>query len=130
MKHLFIICMCVAMHLPTLAQNFNDHFEDKTLRTDYIFTGDAHKQEVYLDELSSLPQWAGRRHHLAELPLEGNGQITMKDKITGEVIYKTSFSSLFQEWLGEEEATRIKRDLRIHFFCLSQRKKPSLPLNY
>ena len=109
MKHIFIICMCVAMHLPAFAQNFNDHFEDKTLRTDYIFTGDAQKQEVYLDELSSLPQWAGRRHHLAELPLEGNGQITMKDKTTGEVIYKTSFSSLFQEWLGEEEATRIKK---------------------
>ncbi|MBR5194013.1 MAG: peptidase M64, partial [Bacteroidaceae bacterium] len=115
MKHIFIFCMCAALHLPMLAQNFNDYFEDKTLRTDYIFTGDAQKQEVYLDELSSLPQWAGRRHHLSELPLAGNGQITMKDKATGKIIYRTSFSSLFQEWLGEEEATRIKKGFENSF---------------
>ena len=115
MKNIFTFCMCVALNLPVLAQNFNEHFEDKTLRTDYIFTGDAQKQEVYLDELSCLPQWAGRRHHLAELPLAGNGQITMKDKATGEVIYRTSFSSLFQEWLGEEEATRIKKGFENSF---------------
>ena len=74
---------------PLMDQNFSDYFEDKTLRADYIFTGDAKKQEVYLDELSSLPQWAGRKHHLAELPLAGNGEITMKDKATGETIYRT-----------------------------------------
>lgn len=100
------------------AQNFNDYFEDKTLRVDYIFTGNATKQEIYLDELSSLPKWAGRKHHLAELPLAGNGEITMKDKATGKTIYRTSFSSLFQEWVSEEEANRIKKDSRILFFCL------------
>ena len=46
------------------AQNFSDYFEDKTLRADYIFTGDAKKQEVYLDELSSLPPFI-ERHSLA-----------------------------------------------------------------
>ena len=91
MKYIFTLFMCAALFLPMQAQNFNDYFENKTLRTDYIFTGDAQKQEVYLDELSSLPHWAGRRHHLSELPLEGNGQITMKDKATGDVIYRTSF---------------------------------------
>ena len=96
MKKLFTLCACLASFFSLQAQNFNDYFEDKTLRTDYIFTGDAQKQEVYLDELSCLPHWAGRRHHLNELPLAGNGEITMKDKASGEVIYRTSFSSLFQ----------------------------------
>lgn len=41
---------------------------------------------------------------LAELPLQGNGQIVMKDATSGTVIYKTSFSSLFQEWLETDEA--------------------------
>ena len=91
------------------AQNFGDYFADKTLRVDYLFTGDAHTQEIFLDELCSLPQWAGRRHHLSELPLEGNGRITMKDKATGKVIYRTSFSSLFQEWVCESEARQVKR---------------------
>lgn len=78
MKKTFIFTLCSLFSMTVNAQNFSDYFEDKTLRADYIFTGDAKKQEVYLDELSSLPQWAGRKHHLAELPLAGNGEITMK----------------------------------------------------
>ena len=89
MKKTFIFTLCSLFSMTVNAQNFSDYFEDKTLRADYIFTGDAKKQEVYLDELSSLPQWAGRKHHLAELPLAGNGEITMKDKATGETIYRS-----------------------------------------
>ena len=85
------------------------------------FTGNATKQEICW-ELSSLPKWAGRKHHLAELPLAGNGEITMKDKATGKTIYRTSFSSLFQEWVSEEEANRIKKDSRILFFYISKGK--------
>ena len=62
------------------------------------------QQAIYLDELSQLPSWAGRQHHLSELPLEGNGQIIVKDLASRQCIYKTSFSSLFQEWLSTDEA--------------------------
>lgn len=94
---LFLIGLC--MSAAASAQNFNDYFADKTLRLDYIFTGNATRQEICLDELCSLPGWAGRKHHLDELPLEGNGQVVVKDQQSGKAIYKTSFSSLFQEWL-------------------------------
>ena len=67
-------CCTLLFFLATLtsyAQNFADFFQDKTLRVDYIFTGDANRQAIYLDELSQLPSWAGRQHHLSELPLAG-----------------------------------------------------------
>lgn len=115
MKKIFIPILCMALSTSLQAQSFTDFFENKTLRTDYIFTGDAQKQEVYLDELSSLPHWAGRRHNLSELPLAGNGEITMTDKASGQVIYRTSFSSLFQEWVSEEEATRVKKGFENSF---------------
>mgnify|MGYP000152227172 FL=1 len=98
------------------AQNFDDFFINKTLRVDYLFNGNAQKQEISLDELVSLPGWAGRRNFLDKLPLEGNGQITMKDKASGKVIYRTSFSSLFQEWVSEEEASRVTRGFENTFF--------------
>lgn len=98
-------CLCAGIH----AQDFNTYFADKTLRIDYLFTGNASQQSICLDELSTMPQWAGRRHHLNELPLEGNGEIVMRDKKTQTVIYRTSFSSLFQEWLGEPEAEHATR---------------------
>ncbi|KAA6309636.1 hypothetical protein EZS27_038912, partial [termite gut metagenome] len=51
----------------------------------------------------------GRRTRLSELPLEGNGQIIMKDLHTKQCIYKTSFSSLFYEWLATEEAKETSK---------------------
>ena len=81
------------------AQDFSQYFTDKTLRVDYFFTGNAERQEIWVDELSVLPGWSGRKHNLAQLPLTGYGQITVRDLEKGTVIYRTSFSTLFQEWL-------------------------------
>lgn len=129
MKKTLFILLCSLISIGAYAQNFDDYFEDKTLRIDYIFTGDAHGQEVYLDELSSLPQWAGRRHHLSELPLGGNGEITMKDKATGQVIYRTSFSSLFQEWVSEEEATRVRKGFENTFLVPYPKKDVTVTID-
>lgn len=105
------------------AQNFTEFFEDKTLRVDYLFTGNAEQQAIYLDELSQLPSWAGRRHHLAELPLEGNGQIVVRDLGNKQCIYKTSFSSLFQEWLSTDEAKETAKGFE-NTFLLPYPKQP------
>lgn len=86
------------------AQNFQEYFEDKTLRIDYIFAGNVKKQMIAVDELSVMPRWYGKRQHLAEVPMEGNGQITVCDHHTGNILYKNSFSTLFQEWLSEPES--------------------------
>ena len=91
------------------AQEFGEYFEDRTLRLDYTFAGDVGRQEIYLDELVSLPRWYGRKHRLAELPLKGNGQITVRTLTDKEVIYRHSFSSLFQEWLATDEAKRVRK---------------------
>ena len=107
-KHiLFLLCL-IAVASPR-AQVFADHFADKTLRVDYIFNGNASGQAICLDGLSALPTWAGRKHHLAELPLQGNGQIVMRNAASGKTIYTTSFSSLFQEWLETDEARNVTK---------------------
>lgn len=102
-KFLFLL-IGLAVTVSLSGQNFNDYFADKTLRLDYLFVGNAQHQEVTLRELSCLPGWAGRRHHLSELPLKGDGQIHVRDKASGVEIYSHSFSSLFQEWLDTDEA--------------------------
>lgn len=114
-KILAIMLACIAFQAGSHAQDFDEYFIDKTLRVDYLFNGNAEQQAVCLDELVSYPGWAGRRHHLDELPLEGNGNITMTDKKTGRVIYRTSFSSLFQEWVSEEEAKHVTRGFENSF---------------
>ena len=109
MKKHILFLLCLIAVASTRAQVFADHFADKTLRVDYIFNGNASGQAICLDGLSALPTWAGRKHHLAELPLQGNGHIVMRNAASGKTIYTTSFSSLFQEWLETDEARNVTK---------------------
>jgi hypothetical protein len=109
MKKILIFSALLFATVSAQAQKFEDYFEDKTLRLDYTFAGDATHQQIYVDELVSLPRWYGRKQHLGELPLKGNGQITVRSLTDGMVIYRHSFSSLFQEWLATAEAKQTQK---------------------
>ena len=82
---------------------------DRTLRVDYIFSGTDKTAQIAVSSLSSFDTWAGRRVNMDEVPLRGNGQICMSDAASGRVLYRMSFSTLFQEWQATEEATRTAR---------------------
>ena len=82
---------------------------ERTLRVDYIFSGTDRSQEISLDEMLCFDGWAGRRVNLTEAPLKGNGQISLTDLATGEILYRQAFSTLFQEWQTTEEATRLRK---------------------
>ena len=92
-----------------MAQDFDRYFTDATLRLDYIFSGDVRNQEISVDALHQLPRWYGKRRHLSEVPMKGNGQVIVRDHTTGSVIYRNSFSTLFQEWLSYPEAQTVRR---------------------
>ena len=111
---LFLALLSAAMNAAQ-AQQFDDYFDDRTLRLDYTFSGDSEHQELYVDELVALPRWYGKRHRLAEVPLKGNGQLTVREKASGQVIYRHSFSTLFQEWLATEESRRTPRSFENTF---------------
>lgn len=109
MKRLCFLFFVVLSALGISAQDFNSWFQDKTLRIDYIFSGNDHEQHIAVDELSQSPRWYGKRQRLAELPMEGNGQITVCDSVSGKIIYRNSFSTLFQEWKSYPEAKTIDK---------------------
>ena len=99
-----ITTLLLALSMSAVAQDFNHYFEDATLRLDYIFAGNAKEQTIAVDELSRIPHWYGKHERLAEVPVEGNGQVIVRDHRTQKVIYRNSFSTLFQEWLTYDEA--------------------------
>lgn len=106
---IFILAITVATLRHAEAQSFNDVFRDSTLRIDYSFSGNAKAQHIAIDKLNLMPRWYGKRQRMSELPVEGNGQITVKDHATQKVIYRNSFSTLFQEWLTYDEAQTTER---------------------
>ena len=106
---LMLLIVCLVFPLATMAQSFDRYFEDNTLRLDYIFAGNSEEQHIYFEQPYKQARWAGRRSRLSETFLHGNGQLTVRDHASQEVIYVWTFSTLFQEWLLEDEAKTVSR---------------------
>lgn len=104
MKKTIISALVLLASLSAGAMNF-----DKTLRLNYIFSGTDKTAEIALAELCSIDGWAGRRVNMDRVALKGNGQLCMKDAATGAILYRNSFSTLFQEWQNSEEAVSSRQ---------------------
>lgn len=121
-KALFILIVSCLQTIGCFAQEFDKLFKDSTLRVDYVFAGNVHTQEIAIDKLNVMPGWYGKRSRLTELPVEGNGQITVTDHATGKIIYRNSFSTLFQEWLSYDDA-KIKNQSFENVFLVPMPRK-------
>lgn len=109
-----ILTFLISIH-SSFSINFDQYFINKTLRIDYCFAGNNKKQDVYLNQLSQLPEWAGRKSNLSQVLREGNGQVKVLDLESGKCIYIEAFSSLFQEWITTPEAKEASRSFENTF---------------
>ena len=82
---------------------------DRTLRVDYIFSGDNKSSGIALAKMSVTDGWYGRSVNMDKVPVAGNGGIRMTDDATGKVLYANSFSTLFQEWQATPEAKIVTK---------------------
>ncbi|MDE5665400.1 MAG: IgA Peptidase M64 [Duncaniella sp.] len=105
---------------------FDRNFENRTLRLDYLFSADSEgTRGVHLSGQSSIDGWAGRRYNLSALPLQGAGVVTVCSEATGDTIYRTSFSSLYHEWLSTEEAAATPKSFE-HCVLVPYPKEPAV----
>ncbi len=107
-----VLLLAAPATLPASVRSHSERSEEsldlsKTLRLNYIFSGTDKEQSITLAELCSIDGWAGKTVNLDKVPVQGNGQLAVK--VGGEVVYRTSFSTLFQEWQATEEATRVNK---------------------
>lgn len=114
-KPIILTAMAFISAIAAHAQNFDDWFEDKTLRLDYIVAGDSVNQSIYFEQAYTNPTWAGRKTRLAEKFLNGNGQVTVYEHGTNHVIYINTFSTLFQEWQLTQEAKHLQKSFESSF---------------
>lgn len=123
MKYFLLWCSICFSLLNVTAQNFDDYFIEKTLRIDYIFSGNDHSETISLDQMSQLPQWAGRKHNLSEIIRDGNGQISVFSSESNKCIYKNSFSTLFFEWQTTPEAKTVRKSFENTFLIPYPKEK-------
>lgn len=109
MKKLLVFVLMLSAMAAQIDLRALSRCKDMTLRADYIFSGTDKTAEISLSQLYVSDGWYGRAHNPDTLILKGNGQISMRDEKDGQVLYKMSFSTLFQEWQATEEAVSARR---------------------
>lgn len=144
-RHLTLILMLAALTwcatAGRAAVDYNKYFEDQTLRLDYMFCGDSARQQIFVSGYARSDGWAGRRVNLDTLLLQGTADLTMRSVRDGKVIYRMSFSSHFQEWVGTRRAVSLpmayehiiqvpmpKEDVEIEIRLLDFHERPTATL--
>lgn len=125
-KYLHAACLAMMLtgcRLTLCAQSTGEWFRDSTLRIDYIFAGTNRTQAIYLDKLKAYDGWYGKRTGMNAIPLQGNGSIVITDTTGRDTLYRHSFSTLFQEWQGTEEATMVARSFENSFLIPAPKNK-------
>ena len=120
--------LLLAAGYASAARDFGKYFTGRTLRLDYTLAGSASGQNVYLQKICRTGAWAGRRSSLDTLLVAGNAQVAVRS-LEGRLLYVQGFSTLFQEWLTTEEATRLAKAFECPVLIPEPRQKVRVELS-
>lgn len=85
------------------AQNFNDFFENKTLRIDYIHSGNLQEESIKIQQYWEKDDWDGSYSNLTVENYLGSLIFEVYDSATHHLLYSKSASSLFEEYRNTEK---------------------------
>jgi len=89
--------------------DFDTWFTPKTLRVDYLLTGDSGSETACFVQMKEEPAWGGPHKNLTDRFGYGTYRYNAYDSATKKLIFSRGFSTLFQEWKGTNEAKKMKR---------------------
>lgn len=92
--------------------NFEDYFEPKTLRFDYLHCGDKQSSLYFFDKMIEEEFWSGSRKNLIDETGFGDYFFTITDSASNKIIYSRGYSTLFYEWQTTTEAGKISKAMR------------------
>nr|HPR33581.1 M64 family metallopeptidase [Prolixibacteraceae bacterium] len=85
--------------------DFSDYFLDKTMRVDYIHTGNAEKEIFAIDQVVNDGVWPGSQTVLIDHLELGLYFFEVLDAETHILLYSRGFASIFGEWQTLPEAS-------------------------
>ncbi len=89
--------------------NFNNYFENTTLRFDYIRAGNSEENNIYFYQLKTEPFWSGNPNSLIDKFEYGHYYYQIYDSISGEKIFSRGYNTLYDEWQATAEARSMKK---------------------
>ena len=110
MKRIAFLIVIVLISLQSFAQ-FDNWFENKSLRMDYYHSGDRNTESFTFDELIEEPFWGGSKINLIDDFNYGKYYVKVFDQTINELIYSRGYSTLFGEWQTTDESLQTQRTL-------------------
>jgi len=105
----FLVYFLLYLSLSTAYAGFENHFEARSLRIDYVHAGDYQNEWFALDELLVEPFWGGSQTNLIDTFNYGQHRVEVRDAVSGNLLYSRGYNSLFAEWQTTTEAKMITR---------------------
>ena len=108
MKRILLTISFLGLLLQLTAQ-FDSVFHNKSLRLDYIRSGNIENEWIALENWYEQADWAGSRNVLIDPLGYGKHWVEMRDAATDSVLYSRGYGSLFSEWQTTAEAKETVR---------------------
>lgn len=89
--------------------NFDDYFENKTLRLDYTIGGNSDTSYVFFEQFKEEQYWGGSLKNLIDKFNFGDFRVLVYDSSETKLIYSRGYSTLFYEWIDTKEAKNLSR---------------------
>lgn len=87
--------------------NFDDYFQDKTMRLDYDHSGKTREEHFAIDRILSDGPWPGSKINLIDKEELGLYLFKVIDKESKILLYSRGFASIFGEWQTTPEADSL-----------------------
>ncbi len=133
-KIIFLILILSLSIFPKI--NFDDYFENGSLRIDYYHTGDSTNDSYSIDELIKEPYFGGSHKNLIDPFNYGVYRVQVYDDTSNKLIYSHGYSTLFHEWQTTDEAKQTtksfsetviipfpKNKIRVEFYSRDKKNK-------
>lgn len=100
-----LLLLSTVYSLTCMAQNgFDNYFEKKSLRVDFVLSGNADFQAAALQQMREEPIWAGPVKNLIDPFNYGGYYVNVYDKSGKQLLYSRGFNTLFEEWRSTDQA--------------------------
>ncbi len=111
MKKFFIFAICLIFAKLGTCQNvnFDEYFENASLRVDYSHAGNKDSATVFFENLKKETFWSASKKNLIDPFNYGEYLIFVYDSASQKLIYSHGYSTLFWEWRTTAEAKVLKR---------------------
>ena len=104
----FILCAVSLLGQSRVHVDYDKYFTPYRMRLDFVFAGDAAKQDLFLGNISKEVEWNGSKTILAD-PFEYGEYFLEVISKNNVVIFSKGFNTLFQEWRTTAEAKETKK---------------------